>query len=100
MFRLLADENFDNDILRGVLRRRPGLDFVRVQDVGLIGAQDPEILQWAADEGRILYPRRGHHDHVRLPASRGWSTDAWSDRGGYQRIGPAGHRRHPAHRGR
>lgn len=54
MFRLLADENFDNDILRGVLRRLPGLDFVRVQDVGLIGAQDPEILQWAADEGRIL----------------------------------------------
>ena len=51
---LLADENFDNDIIRGLLRRRPGLDIQRVQDVGLSGASDPAVLQWAAQEQRIL----------------------------------------------
>ncbi len=54
MLKLLADENFDNTILRGVIRRRPTLDIVRVQDIGLSGADDPTILAWAADESRIL----------------------------------------------
>jgi len=44
--KLLIDEDFDNDILRGVLRRRPKLDIVRVQDVGLSGADDPAVLDW------------------------------------------------------
>lgn len=52
--RLLADENLDNDILRGLLRRLPKLDMVRVQDVGLSGADDESVLEWAAREGRIL----------------------------------------------
>jgi hypothetical protein len=30
------------------------LDIVRVQDVGLLHADDPTILQWAGNEGRIL----------------------------------------------
>ena len=50
----LIDECFDNDILRGVLRRMPDLDIVRVQDVGLSGAKDPEVLAWAAQQGRVL----------------------------------------------
>ena len=54
MLRLLADENFDNDIVRGVLRRSVHVDLVRVQDVGLAGADDPDILTWAAQEHRIL----------------------------------------------
>ena len=54
MFRLLADENFDNDIVRGVLRRTAHVNLVRVQDVGLAGVDDPEILAWAAQENRIL----------------------------------------------
>ncbi len=32
---LAADENFNNDIIRGLLRRKPDLDIVRIQDVGL-----------------------------------------------------------------
>jgi hypothetical protein len=35
MLRLAADENFNNDIVRGVLRRNPAVDIVRVQDAGL-----------------------------------------------------------------
>jgi len=54
MLRLAADENFNNDVVRGLLRLRPELDIVRVQDVGLSGAGDPAILEWAAQEGRVL----------------------------------------------
>jgi predicted nuclease of predicted toxin-antitoxin system len=50
----VADENFNNNILRGLLLRRPNLDIVRVQDVGLSGVDDPDILQWAAEAGRII----------------------------------------------
>ena len=54
MLRLAADENFNGDIVRGLLRRNPKLDIVRVQDVGLSGADDPSVLQWAAEQGRII----------------------------------------------
>jgi hypothetical protein len=54
MLRLAADENFNGDIVRGLLRRSPKLDIVRVQDVGLSGADDPSVLQWAADQRRII----------------------------------------------
>jgi hypothetical protein len=54
MLRLIADKNFNNDIVRGLLRRRPNLDSVRVQDVGLCAADDPTVLAWAAQEGRVL----------------------------------------------
>lgn len=52
--RLLTDENFNGAILRGLLRRLEKLDIVRVQDVGLLHADDPTILEWAANEQRIL----------------------------------------------
>jgi predicted nuclease of predicted toxin-antitoxin system len=54
MLLLVADENFNNDIVRGLLRRKPDLDIVRIQDVGLSGADDSVILEWAAQENRIL----------------------------------------------
>jgi hypothetical protein len=52
--RFLADEDFDNDIMRGMLRRLPNLDIIRAHDVGLSGALDPRVLEWAAQEGRVL----------------------------------------------
>lgn len=54
MLKLLADENFDNTIVRGLLRRNPNIDIIRVQDVGLSGEDDPTILTWAAQESRVL----------------------------------------------
>jgi hypothetical protein len=54
MIRFLADENFDGRILRGLLLQNSKIDAVRVQDVGLIESDDPAILAWAAQEGRIL----------------------------------------------
>jgi predicted nuclease of predicted toxin-antitoxin system len=63
MLRLLADENFNGDIVRGLLLRQPDLDLVRVQDVGLIAADDPDILAWAAENNRILLT----HDRATMP---------------------------------
>ncbi|MFQ6115675.1 MAG: DUF5615 family PIN-like protein [bacterium] len=54
MLRLAADENFNRDIVRGLLRRKPDLDIVCVQDVGLSHADDSTILEWAAKEDRVL----------------------------------------------
>lgn len=54
MIRLMADENFNMKIVRALRRRIPELDVVRVQDVGLGGMDDPQILEWAAREGRVL----------------------------------------------
>jgi hypothetical protein len=54
MVRFLADENFNNQIVRGVLRQSPDVDIVRVQDADLSGADDPTVLAWGAQEGRIV----------------------------------------------
>ena len=54
MARFLVDENFNNQIVRGVLRQSPNIDIVRVQDVALSGADDPAVLECAAQEGRIV----------------------------------------------
>lgn len=54
MLRLATDEDFNNRILRGLLRRKPDLNIVRTQDAGLTGSVDAEVLEWAAREGRVL----------------------------------------------
>ena len=54
MLRFAVDENFNMHIINGVLRRLPVADIVRVQDADLEGADDATVLQWAADERRVL----------------------------------------------
>lgn len=63
MLRLLSDENFNGDIVRGLLLRHAALDLHCVQDVGLEEADDPTILAWAAANNRIVLP----HDHATMP---------------------------------
>ena len=63
MLRLLSDENFNGDIFRGLFLRQPNLDLLRVQDVGLQGADDPRILEWSANHERILLT----HDRATMP---------------------------------
>lgn len=50
----LADENFNRRMLQAVRRVAPGVDVVTVQEAGISGAPDPEVLAYAAREGRIL----------------------------------------------
>jgi hypothetical protein len=55
MLPLLSDENFNGNIIRGMRRREQALDLIRVQDVEILrGASDEKILEWTANEGRIL----------------------------------------------
>jgi hypothetical protein len=63
VLKLASDENFNGDILRGLYRRRADLDLVRVQEIGLTATPDPEILAWAAAEGRIVLT----HDRDTMP---------------------------------
>lgn len=81
MLRLAADENFNNDILRGVLRRNASTDIVHIQDVGLSGADDPTVLEWAAQTGSAAHARRSHHNALRLRARSGREADAGRLRG-------------------
>jgi predicted nuclease of predicted toxin-antitoxin system len=63
MLRLASDADSNGDVLRGLFRRQPDLDLIRVQDIGLRTADDETILEWAATEDRILLT----HDRATMP---------------------------------
>lgn len=64
----LADENFRNAIIRGILRQAPAFDIPRVQDIPEIaGRDDLAILTFATAEGRILVT---HDISTMIPAMR------------------------------
>jgi hypothetical protein len=54
VLRWLADENFNNDILRALFRKNPAIDIVRAQDAGLTGIDDEALLAWAAQQNRVV----------------------------------------------
>jgi hypothetical protein len=54
MLRLVSDADVHGDIIRGLRRRLPEIDLVRVQDALPQGTPDPDILAWAASEKRVL----------------------------------------------
>jgi len=55
--KFLVDENLMRKVVQGILRRNSEIDILRVQQVGLSGVGDPEILEWAAQEERVLLTR-------------------------------------------
>jgi len=54
MLRLASDADVHGDIIRGLRRRLPDIDLVRVQDALPEGTPDPQILAWSAAENRVL----------------------------------------------
>src|ERR1700730_18676658 len=72
MLGFLTDEDFDGRLTSALLARVPGLDLVRVQDVGLMHTPDPDILAWAATEGRMVLT----HDRIRQYTRQRRSADA------------------------
>ncbi len=58
MIRFLADENFNNQIVRGILSQNSQIDIVRVQDVGLSGVDDPNVLGAALLSEKLCYLTR------------------------------------------
>lgn len=63
MLRCLADENFNNDLIRALRLRSSDVDIVRVQDTRLAGTSDHEVLEWAAENGRVVLT----HDRATFP---------------------------------
>lgn len=56
MLRFLTDENFNKNITRAILRVMPDLDLVLVEKVGLRAVPDGVVLEWAANEYRVVLP--------------------------------------------
>lgn len=54
MVQLLVDENFNHRILRGLKRRLPGLDYLLVQETEVFQQDDPQVLDWAATNNRVI----------------------------------------------
>jgi len=50
----LADENFDNRIVRALRLRCPDLDIARVQDTVVVSGDDEAVLDWAASQDRVV----------------------------------------------
>jgi predicted nuclease of predicted toxin-antitoxin system len=63
VIRLLVDQNVNERILKGLVRREPAIDMLRVRAIGLSAADDPVILERAAWEDRVLLT----HDRRTLP---------------------------------
>jgi predicted nuclease of predicted toxin-antitoxin system len=54
MIQLLVDENFNHRILRGLKRRIPDLDYLLVQETASFQKDDPQVLDWAAANNRVI----------------------------------------------
>jgi hypothetical protein len=52
--RFQADADLKYAIVKGVRQREPTIDFASAAESGLEGISDPELLERAAQEGRIL----------------------------------------------
>ncbi|AFZ26386.1 hypothetical protein Cylst_4290 [Cylindrospermum stagnale PCC 7417] len=63
IIRFQADADVNQNIVTGVLRREPKIDFKTALAAGLEGLPDREVLGIAATEGRILIS----HDRRTMP---------------------------------
>lgn len=62
--RFQADADFNEEIVSGLLRNHPDLDFQTAQEAGIRGLPDPEVLAHTADDRRILVT----HDRRTMPS--------------------------------
>jgi hypothetical protein len=61
--RFLADADLNEAIVTGVRERESALDFMTATEANLKGRGDPEVLEFAASQGRILVS----HDTSTMP---------------------------------
>jgi hypothetical protein len=62
--RFQADADLNEEIVAGVMRREPAIDFQTAEEAGLRGLSDPDVLARAAAEHRILVT----HDRRTMPS--------------------------------
>jgi hypothetical protein len=63
MLRLFVDHDLNENILQGLRQRVPELDAVTARDVGMSRPPDPDLLEWASKEGRLIVT----HDQRTMP---------------------------------
>jgi len=63
--RFLADNDLNEQIIRGVIRREQLVEFTRVRDAGLGAAPDSKVLEYAASRGLIVVS----HDVNTMPSA-------------------------------
>lgn len=61
--RFQADADLHQTIVTALVRREPGIDFQTATAAGLAGLRDPQVLERAAAEGRVLVS----HDQSTMP---------------------------------
>ena len=52
--KFIADADLSRDIVVGVRRREPTIDFLSAREGGTLGLSDPEVLALAAATGRVV----------------------------------------------
>lgn len=52
--KLLADADLDEDLIRGLLRVEPGVDFLTAADGGTRGLTDRQIIELAVATDRVI----------------------------------------------
>ena len=55
--KFLTDEHVPPGLARGLTRSLPNIDILELRHTHLLGASDPEVLDFAAAENRILITR-------------------------------------------
>jgi predicted nuclease of predicted toxin-antitoxin system len=75
--RFLADADFNQKIVLGLLRQEPTIDFQTAHQGGVLGRPDPEVLAIAARKNRILVS----HDRATMPAHFAQFTESQSSPG-------------------
>ena len=70
--RFLTDNDLNEHIVEGLLRREPLADIIRARDIGMHGSADVELLQHAAEQGLIVVS----HDVSTMPAAAYARLDA------------------------
>jgi predicted nuclease of predicted toxin-antitoxin system len=63
--RFLADHDLNEQIIDGVLRREPVIEFLRAREVGMGDRPDSEVLDYASAHGLIVVS----HDVNTMPAN-------------------------------
>lgn len=65
--RFQADADLRQSIVTGIIRKQPNLNFQSANEAELEGIKDPEVLEIAARDGRLLVT----HDRKTMPTEFG-----------------------------
>jgi hypothetical protein len=75
--RFQADNDLNQNIVKALLRLEPSIDFQTAHAANLRGVPDPEVLAYAAKEGRVLVS----HDITTMPRHFGEFIQATNSAG-------------------